>query len=161
MRKIYLEISQVNNYMVRRVILISLFPYILYLGVGYFIFDKPIEDVLFLSIFFLLGFVLLSIVINFIVFGKKQKLIIDDYTEGSGGNAAIGFIGRGKIYSFTYSINSNIYKDKLSYASLFSYEKGQIANGYKHNNLFVIGKDLIVLTYFGLMLLFPSLKLFG
>ena len=147
--------------MIAKIILINILPYILYLWLGYFSFNKSFGNVLFFSLFFLLSSILLSIVIYFIIFGKKQKLIIIDYIEGTGGNAAIGFLGTGKIYKFLYKIGSKEYKSQLVYASLFSYEKGKIVNGYKNGAIFVIGKDLMVLTYFGIMLLFPSLKLFS
>jgi len=145
---------------VKKLTIVAIVPFILYICAGHFVYERSIDEIIFYAMFFTVGFGLLYVVSSFMIMGTKHKLTIIDYTRGSGGNAAIGFIGNGKKYVFRYELDSIQYRSQSSYASMFSHNKGDEVTGFKNRDYFAISKDLYVLLYFGAMLIYPSLEIF-
>jgi len=143
---------------IKRIIIISLLPYITYLGVGYFYIDKEFKDILFLSIFFLIGLFFFSFIMSLLV-SKKIKIKIIDYKSGKDGMPNMTPVGSGKIYTFTYILNSAEYKERTFYSSMTKYNIGDIGIAYKYKKLIVIQGDLFKLSFFAIFPMIFSLIL--
>ena len=136
----------------------SLLPYIIYLGAGYFIFNKTFEDVLFLSLFFLIGLLFLSFIINLLL-SQRIEITIIDYQNGKNGIPNMTPVGRGKIYTFSYILNSMEYRGTTFYSSMTKYNIGDTGIAYKYNKLIVIRGDLFKLSFFAIFPIIFSLIL--
>ncbi len=141
-----------------KTLLITLFLHIIYVGIGYQLQQLPLRTLLFLSVFFFLGTFILLIIIQFVIFAKRYTVVINSYTKGSGGNAAIGYVGTGRKYTFTYKENSNLKNASLSFPSMFKYQKGNKSTVFKYKDYHVLMNDLGVFTIFAIMFLYAGLK---
>ncbi|QOY51972.1 hypothetical protein [Candidatus Sulfurimonas baltica] len=135
--------------MIRRILFISLPLYFLYIGVGHFYFNKNLEDVLFLSIFYLIGLLLFSFIVSLFL-SQKIEIKIIDYKYGKDGMPNMTPVGRGRVYTFTYLINSIEHRGTTFYSSMAGYKIGDTGIAYKNNKLIVLRSDLLKLLYFAI-----------
>ena len=130
-------------------LLIILPLYLLYIWVGFFYIDKEFEDVLFLSIFFLIGLLLFSFILSLFL-SQQIKIRIIDYKRGKDGAPNMTRVGRGRIYTFTYILNSIEYIETIFYSSMTRCNIGDVKIAYKCDKLIVIQGDLFKLLYFAI-----------
>lgn len=136
----------------------SLPLYIIYLGVGHYYIAKEFEDVLFLSIFFLIGLLFFSFILSLFL-SQQIEIKIINYKSGKDGMPNMTPVGRGRIYTFTYILDSIEHRETTFYNSMTKYNIGDIGIAYKHGKLIVIQGDLFKLSFFAIFSIIFSLIL--
>ncbi len=137
--------------MFRKIILISVPPFIFYLGVGIY-FQKEFSQLIELSIMFTVGSYFLINIITHLIFSKKKNVQIYKMNSFS----TFGTTG-GKVFSYGFKdVNSGeIYHSK--YHSNQVIDDKKVVMGFVYQNKIVTTRNILLVMFLSLLFISASL----